>query len=413
MGGGSESELWFVPGFAELATASDVLAAALEAAHMLPADRLTDLLRQAGRAIGATDVSMWLIDYGQVSLVPIDDKTPSAGSSSDALDVASTTAGRAFTRAEPIESDEPEPHRWIPLVDGTERLGVLRFAFAERLTDKNRHDADALAALAGEVLVGKRQHTDSYVLRRRRRDLNLAAEMQWQQLPPLESSMPSAEVAGFVEPAYRAGGDGFDYALNGDILDLVIYDAVGHGLHAALLSTLTIAALRHARRGQLGLAQRLDAVDEAIAAEFAGDFVTAQVAQLSTSTGSLTWANAGHPPPILVRGGGVAGELECAPRPPLGFGQLQTTPTAVETVQLQPRDRVLFYTDGVVEGGARGGSRFGYDRLADLLRRAAAERLGCAETIRRLGHSVLQHAAFELHDDATMLLVEWRGLPTR
>ena len=40
------------------------------------------------------------------------------------------TAGRAFARAEPIESDEPDPHRWIPLVDGTERLGVLRFAFA-------------------------------------------------------------------------------------------------------------------------------------------------------------------------------------------------------------------------------------------------------------------------------------------
>jgi hypothetical protein len=39
--------------------------------------------------------------------------------------------------------------------------------------------------------------------------------------------------------------------------------------------------------------------------------------------------------------------------------------------------------------------------------------LGCAETIRRLGHSVLEHASFELHDDATMLLVEWRGLPER
>jgi serine phosphatase RsbU (regulator of sigma subunit) len=414
MGAHAESELWFVPGFRELASASDVLAAALEASHMLPADRLSDLLRQAGRAIGATDVSMWVIDYGQVTLVPIgDDSAPYADGSNTTLDVASTTAGRAFARAGPIESDEPDPHRWIPLVDGTERLGVLRFAFAERLTDKNRHDSDALAALAGEVLVGKRQHTDAYALRRRRRDLNLAAEMQWQQLPPLESSLPSAEVAGFVEPAYGVGGDGFDYSLNGDVLDLVIYDAVGHGLHAAMLSTLAIAALRHARRCRLGLAERLGAVDEAIAAEFRGDFVTAQVAQLSTSTGSLTWANAGHPPPILVRDGGVAGELRCAPRPPVGLHQMQTTPTDVATVQLQRRDRVLFYTDGLVEGGVRGGSRFGFERLADLLRRADAEGLGCAETVRRLGHSVLEHAAFELHDDATMLLVEWRGLPAR
>jgi serine phosphatase RsbU (regulator of sigma subunit) len=330
------------------------------------------------------------------------------------LDVVSTTtAGRAFARALPIESDEPDPHRWIPLIDGTERLGVLRFAFPQRLTLQNRRDADALAALAGELLVGKREHTDHYAVRRRREDLNLAAEMQWQQLPPLESSMPSAEVAGFVEPAYAVGGDGFDHSLNGDVLDLVIYDAVGHGLHAALLSTLTMAALRHARRCQLDLDGRLNAADEAISTDFGGDFVTAQVAQLSTSSGSITWANAGHPPPVLIRDGGVVAELHCRPRPPLGLHDLQTTPTATETVQLQPRDRVLFYTDGLVEGGRRGGSRFGFDRLADLLRRTNAEELGCAETIRRLGHSVLEHASFELHDDATMLLVEWRGLPER
>ena len=414
VGANADDELRLVPGFRELADASDVLAAALEASHMLPADRVGELLRQAGRAVGATDVSMWVIDYGQMTLVPLDgDGERAAVGSHPALDVASTTAGRAFARAHPIESDEPEPHRWIPLVDGTERLGVLRFAFAERLTDENRRHADALAALAGEVLVGKRAHTDLYALRRRRTDLNLAAEMQWQQLPPLESSIPSAEVAGFVEPAYAVGGDGFDYSLNGGVLDLVIYDAVGHGLHAALLSTLTIAALRHARRCGLGLAERLHAADEAIGVDFAGDFVTGQVAQLSTSTGSITWVNAGHPPPILVRDGAVAGELRCAPRPPLGLDGLQVAPTAVETVQLQPRDRVLFYTDGLVEGGRQGGSRFGFDRLADLLRRTAADGLGCAETVRRLGHSVLEHAAFELHDDATMLLVEWRGLSDR
>jgi serine phosphatase RsbU (regulator of sigma subunit) len=406
--------LWFVPGFRELATATDVLAAALSTSHTLPPDRVGDLLRQAGRAIGATDVSTWLIDYGQAVLVPVSDhEHGSAGGSDGALDVATTTAGRAFARARPIESDEPDAHRWCPLIDGTERLGVLRFAFPGPLTVQNRTDADALADLAGELLVGKREHTDRYALRRRRREMLLAAEMQWQQLPPLESATPFAEVAGFVEPAYGVGGDGFDHSLNGDVLDLVIYDAVGHGLHAALLSTLTIAALRHGRRRRLGLAERLGAADDAVDANFRGDFVTAQVAQLSTSTGALTWANAGHPPPILVRHGAVIGELRCEPRPPIGFHRLQTSPTVIETVHLEPGDRVLFYTDGLVEGGRRGGSRFGFERLADLLARGVAEGLGCAETIRRLGQSVLEHASFELHDDATMLLVEWRGAPAR
>ena len=328
--------------------------------------------------------------------------------------MATTTAGRAFARAEPIESDEPDPHRWIPLVDGTERLGVLRFAFAGTLTVENRRDADALASLAGELLVGKREHTDRYALRRRRRDLNLAAEMQWQQLPPLESSMPSAEVAGFVEPAYGVGGDGFDYSLNGDVLDLVIYDAVGHGLHAALLSTLTIAALRHGRRRQLGLAERLGAADEAIAAEFRGDFVTAQVAQLSTSTGTLTWANAGHPPPILVRDGGRRRRTGVRAPPPARPPSAADDPDGHrDRPAATPRPGALLHGRTRRRADVEADRGSGSNVSPTCSGAPTPKRLGCAETVRRLGHSVLEHAAFELHDDATMLLVEWRGLPTR
>ena len=127
---------------------------------MLPADCVSDLLRQAGRAIGATDVAMWLSTTDRVTLDPDRPTARQPAESDVALDVASTTGGRAFARAEPIESDEPHPHRWIPLVDGTERLGVLRFAFDEPLTDENRRNVDALAALAGEILVGTRQHTE-------------------------------------------------------------------------------------------------------------------------------------------------------------------------------------------------------------------------------------------------------------
>ena len=411
MGSSRDDELWFVPGFADLVGAVDVLAATLQASHMLPPDRVSDLLRRAGIAIGAVDVSMWLIDYGQAFLKPSDDDNGDLEHSDGTISVTGTAAGRAFARGEPIESDHPVPHRWVPILDGTERLGVLRFEFPAALTADQRRLSDALTSLGGELLVGKRPHTDHYEMQRRQHEMNLAAELQWQQLPPLESSMPAAAVAGFVEPAYGVGGDGFDYSINGDIVDLTIYDAVGHGLHSALLSTLMIASLRHGRRLRLGLAERLAVADEAISGSFRGDFVTAQVAELSTVTGRLNWANAGHPLPLLVREGVVVGELKCAPRPPVGLHQLHSEPTVVETVQLQRSDRVLFYTDGLVEGGRRGGSRFGVERLADLLTRAHSDGLGCAETIRQLGHKVLEHADYELNDDATMLLLEWRGVP--
>ena len=326
--------------------------------------------------------------------------------------MATTTAGRAFARAEPIESDEPDPHRWIPLVDGTERLGVLRFAFAGPLTDENRRDADALAALAGELLVGKREHTDRYALRRRRRDLNLAAEMQWQQLPPLESSMPSAEVAGFVEPAYGVGGDGFDYSLNGDVLDLVIYDAVGHGLHAALLSTLTIAALRHGRRCRLGLAERLHAADEAIAADFGGDFVTAQVAQLSHVD---RLPRRGPTPAIRHRS-------SCVTVVSSANWSANRARRSASTSCRRPRrsSRPCSCNHGTGCSSTRMDSsradveadRGSGSTVSPTCSGAPTPKgWDAPRPIRRLGHSVLEHAAFELHDDATMLLVEWRGLP--
>ena len=355
VGASRDDELWFVPGFVEVAAGGDVLAAALEASHLLPPDRLDALARRAAQAIGAENVSMWLIDYGHAWLMPeIDPGRPKQAEQAETLAVATTAAGRVFARAAPMESDEPHPHRWVPLLDGTERLGVLRFDFPQPLSEAQRHACDVIASLVGELLVSKRAHTDLYDIQRRRGGMSLAAEMQWQQLPPLQSSTPAVVVAGFLEPAYSVGGDGFDYSINGDELDITIYDAVGHGLRSALLSALTIASLRHARRRGLGLSERLSAADQALESVFPGDFVTAQLAAVSVTTGEVEWVNAGHPPPMLIRRGEVVGELHCPPRPPLGLHSLQTTTTVVASVPLEPGDRVLFYTDGLIEGGRRG-----------------------------------------------------------
>ena len=78
-------------------------------------------------------------------------------------------------------------------------------------------------------------------------------------------------------------------------------------------------------------------------------------------------------------------------------------------VVLDPGDYLLLYTDGVTEGGARGTERFGLDRLADLLPRNLEAGIPNTEVLRRLARAVLDHAAFELHDDMTLVLVEYRG----
>ena len=75
---------------------------------------------------------------------------------------------------------------------------------------------------------------------------------------------------------------------------------------------------------------------------------------------------------------------------------------------LDPGDAVVLYTDGVTEGGVRGGERFGLDRFVDVLGRVLDEGLPPAEVLRRLVTAVLEHSAHELHDDMGIVLVQRR-----
>ena len=100
----------------------------------------------------------------------------------------------------------------------------------------------------------------------------------------------------------------------------------------------------------------------------------------------LTWLNAGHPLPLLVRDKTFVGELACAPSLPMGLGG---SVAEIATEQLQPGDRVLFFTDGVSEAKSPAGEEFGVPRLADLLVRATLDGVSPAETARRLTTSIV------------------------
>jgi serine phosphatase RsbU (regulator of sigma subunit) len=122
----------------------------------------------------------------------------------------------------------------------------------------------------------------------------------------------------------------------------------------------------------------------------------------------LSWVNAGHPPALWVRGGRVIGELTGPISRPVGFGA--GTPV-VQTAELEPGDRVLFFTDGVVEERLAGGEQFGEERLRDLIEQTTAADLTCAETVRRLSHALMAARSERTSDDASLLLLEWKGPP--
>lgn len=372
----------------------------LDESHELAPRGLPSALRNAARVIDVDDAEMFLVDYGQRTLMSLDVDVAQRRES-----IAKSTAGRAF-RTETAQSETlgDQVEVWVPMVNGSSRIGVIRFRHgrADGPTNKALRD---LTSVITELVVSKSRYTDLFDAARRREDLSLAADMQWQLLPPLDYRTPQFGVSGVLEPAYDMGGDSFDYAHNATQLELEIYDAMGHGSEAVTMSAAAVGSVRHSRSHGGSLEEQYEAADELIARRF-GDsrFVTAILASYEPTSRVLRWLPAGHLPPVLFRDGRWE-ELAARPSKPLGWGG---SVREVATMRLAPHDRLLLYTDGLVEGRRGRHHDFGLDEIKAILDRAEAEGSSDAEALRQLSVEVLRHNGGDLHDDASMMMLSVR-----
>ena len=363
------------------------------------------LAPMAAEALGARSGRLFIVDYGLRSIRSLD----ADGTAGEELPLEGTIAGRAFATGEPTQQGDRPTVMWWPLSEGSERIGLLELTFDDHTSIPNPGEVADVVRMMVLLLVSGRRYTDVLLRARRVRPLSEAAEAQWDLLPPLSYAGTNLAVSGILEPAYSIGGDSFDYAVNPGQLDIAIIDAIGHGLPAVLMASAAINTLRNARRERLTLEQAYRQTDRRISEQFGHSYyVTGQLASLDTSNGRLSWLNAGHVLPLLVRNDSFVGELACRPSMPIGLGG-PVVEIAVE--QLQNGDRVLFHTDGVIESRSPDGTLFGLDRLADFLVRATLDRVSVAETVRRLSASVVAHVGTGLRDDATLFLVEYRNHP--
>ena len=182
---------------------------------------------------------------------------------------------------------------------------------------------------------------------------------------------------------------------------------MGHDLRAGLIVCVAVAASRNGRRRGLGLAETALAADRAVAEQFGSErFATGLLARIDTDTGRLHLVCCGHPVPLLVREERVVREIVVPPVPPLGLGD---TSPQVHEESLQPGDRLLFYTDGIVDAHPADHELSGIRHLTDAVRRHSAAGRSAPEMLRRLMHSVIEHHDARLRDDATMVVCEWPG----
>jgi serine phosphatase RsbU (regulator of sigma subunit) len=377
-----------------------------EARNANPA-AMPDILARSATEFGATDLVVYLVDFSQTVLEPMPDRSVHAEApGTEAL--ATTMAGRAFIDQQIVTADRHGDVRvWIPVVEGSDLTGVIALSLPS-VDDGLLAACTELGIMAGYLIAVHARSTDVYNLYRRRRRLSLAASMQWDILPPLVLTAGGVSVAGLLEPAYDIGGDCFDYAVNGSILDFAIMDAVGRGLDAARIASLAISNYRHDRREGRSLAAMHASLGSLISAvQEDSTFVTGLLARIDLESGAFTRTNAGHPLPLLIRQGRVIQKLRCPPTAPWG---VFTSEPLMTSDQLEPGDCVLVYTDGITEARAPDGEFFGVERLIDFVDRHAAESLRPEEILSRVVASVQDHrGSDDLGDDATALMVRWDG----
>lgn len=388
-----------------------MLQAVLARSHLSTAGDVATVIAEEAAAIGAGPVVIYLIDYAQRTLIPV----PSADAAGRAPQpVRGTVAGRAFVSSAIVPVEDADAYRlWLPLLDGTDRLGAIELTFAR---DTGPLPAVLVAAceryahLTATLIMNKNPYSDFFKLLRRRERMTTASELVWELVPPQVTATDRFVLAALLEPCYDVGGDVYDYAINDGVLHFAIFDAMGHGLAAAGLATFALSAYRNSRRHGHGPAATYAAVDAAVHEQYPSSrFATALIAELDVTSGELCWVSAGHPPPLLLRDGRLVKTLDLTPAPPLGLRLADGLP-AVGRESLEPGDALFAYTDGLTEARRPDGALFTVERLGEFIERQASTGQPAPETLRGLREAILERReGAALHDDATALLIEWRG----
>ena len=258
-----------------------------------------------------------------------------------------------------------------PIISNDEVIGCFDLE-SDELNAYSDDDLEVLMLLASQVaiIIEKVELHEQLIEKKRLQgQLEVARQVQLELLPPNDPALPGYDISAYNFPTEEVSGDYYDWVrIYEDQIGIVIADVSGKGVPAAILMAFLRASLRAA--SHIGYATHISMAKvnyllwESIERN---QFVTAFYGILDASNKTLSYSNAGHNPPLLIKSDGETRFIDSGEQP---LGMFQATRYHEYHVMLEPGDVFVLYTDGATEAESPAGEEFGRERLAEAVRQS-------------------------------------------
>jgi phosphoserine phosphatase RsbU/P len=328
-------------------------------------------------------------------------------SAKESLMISDAQLDDALRESKSIVSQGVHSMMAAPLQTGERVIGLIYVDTGDLISPFSPEDLDLLTVMANVAAI-RIEHSRLVLVEQAEKvmemELAQASEIQRSLLPPSVPVLKGYQLSGFNLPCRTVGGDYYDFIPYADgRMVLLVGDVSGKGFPASLLMSSLQARVHMLAESTPEPAPAVSALNRALSARCPrGKFITFFYAVLDPASGWLSYANAGHNYPVLVR---AEGGVEMLAGNGLVMGILGSAEYDTHGVQLEVGDTLCLYSDGVTEVQSRDGDvEFGEERLARYL----AERQGqpLEEVISQLAQSLREWSAQpSFADDFTMVLV--------
>ncbi len=294
----------------------------------------------------------------------------------------------------------------VPLIAEDELVGVFNIE-SDRLAAFDERDLRLLSAFGNQAAIAIQRawlHDQAIEMRRMEEEIRIARRIQRRLLPQDHPVFSGLDIAAFNHPSREVSGDVYDFLeITSNQLGILIGDVAGKGIPAGILMATFQASMRAEIRNNYAISVILAKVNRLMGESIEQtDFVTAVYGVFDRARRRLTYSNAGHNPPVVLRAGG---QVDWLSEGGTVLGAFRDATYREAFVDLNLGDLLVFYTDGVTEARNDRDEMFGTGRLVDTLRACPADlpaRLVC----RRILEAVHQHRGrVHVEDDVTAVVL--------